>query len=39
MPATSFHYVYILVCEKDPTRHYVGITQDLQARLAHAKQW
>jgi len=29
-----FHYVYILVSEADPARHYVGSTRDLQARLA-----
>jgi putative endonuclease len=29
----SFHYVYILVSETDETRHYTGMTQDLQARL------
>jgi putative endonuclease len=29
-----FHYVYILVSESDPDRHYVGSTSDLDARLA-----
>ena len=29
----SFHYVYILVCASDETRHYTGLTQDLKARL------
>ena len=29
----TFHYVYILVNEKDPSRHYTGITNDLDARL------
>ncbi len=29
-----FHYVYILVSEIDPQRHYVGLTGDLAARLA-----
>jgi predicted GIY-YIG superfamily endonuclease len=29
-----FHYVYILVSEFDPDRHYVGFTADLNARLA-----
>jgi len=29
-----FHYVYILVSESDPNRHYVGSTSDLSARLA-----
>jgi len=27
-------FVYILVCIADPTRHYVGLTDDVQARLA-----
>jgi predicted GIY-YIG superfamily endonuclease len=26
-------YVYILVSETDPTRHYTGITQNLKNRL------
>ena len=29
-----FHYVYILVSESDPNRHYVGSTADLNTRLA-----
>lgn len=29
-----FHYVYILVSESAPTRHYIGSTADLSARLA-----
>jgi predicted GIY-YIG superfamily endonuclease len=29
-----FHYVYVLVSESDPGRHYVGSTSDLNARLA-----
>jgi putative endonuclease len=29
-----FHYVYILVSESDPDRHYIGCTGDLDARLA-----
>jgi putative endonuclease len=29
----SFHYVYILVSESDPSRHYTGLTQDLESRL------
>ena len=29
-----FKYVYILVSETDPERHYVGSTTDLNARLA-----
>lgn len=34
MPASAFHYVYILVSEEDVTRHYTGCTTDLTARLA-----
>ena len=30
----NFHYVYILIDTTTETRHYVGSTQDLQARLA-----
>ncbi|MBX7259623.1 MAG: GIY-YIG nuclease family protein [Candidatus Hydrogenedentes bacterium] len=33
MPATNFHYVYLLVSEKYPDRHYTGCTLDLRARL------
>jgi len=33
MPATGYHYVYILVSETDPDRHYTGCTMDLTARL------
>jgi hypothetical protein len=29
----TFHYVYILIRERDPDRHYVGITTDLRERL------
>jgi putative endonuclease len=29
----DFHYVYILVSETDPTKHYTGYTTDLPARL------
>jgi putative endonuclease len=29
----NFHYVYILVSETDETRHYTGITDDLESRL------
>lgn len=29
----NFHYVYILVSEADETRHYTGITEDLESRL------
>ncbi len=27
-------YVYILICMKDPDRHYTGVTDDLRRRLA-----
>ena len=30
----NFHYVYILIDITTETHHYVGSTQDLQARLA-----
>ena len=30
----NFHYVYILIDIATETHHYVGSTQDLQARLA-----
>ena len=29
----NFHYVYILVSEIDETRHYTGVTEDLESRL------
>ena len=29
----GFHYVYILVSEKDPSKHYTGVTSDLEDRL------
>lgn len=29
-----FHYVYILVSQHDPDRHYVGSTENLEYRLA-----
>jgi len=29
----TFHYVYVLVSETDPKRHYTGLTDDLSARL------
>ena len=29
----AFQYVYILVSESDPLRHYTGLTQDLEERL------
>lgn len=29
----DFHYVYILVSDRDPTRHYTGLTEDLDSRL------
>jgi predicted GIY-YIG superfamily endonuclease len=34
MPATEFHYVYVLVSESDPARHYTGCTVHLHERLA-----
>jgi len=34
MQQHAFHYVYILVSDHDPTRHYTGLTADLHARLA-----
>ena len=33
MPSSGYHYVYILVCGADSSRHYTGITTDLQDRL------
>jgi putative endonuclease len=33
MPVEIFHYVYILVSEADPLRHYTGCTTDLPDRL------
>ena len=32
-PPPPFHYVYILQSLHSPDHHYVGFTQDLQARL------
>ncbi len=29
----NFHYVYILVSESDKTRHYTGLTENLESRL------
>ncbi|MBW1887260.1 MAG: GIY-YIG nuclease family protein [Deltaproteobacteria bacterium] len=29
----DFHYVYILTSEVEPTRHYTGLTKDLENRL------
>lgn len=29
----TFHYVYILVSESDESRHYTGLTEDLETRL------
>ena len=29
----TFHYVYILVSESDQSRHYTGLTKDLDSRL------
>ena len=33
MPTTEYHYVYLLVNENDPARHYTGCTADLPGRL------
>ena len=33
MPEPEFHYVYILVSETTPDRHYVGSTRDLEGRI------
>ena len=30
---TGYHYVYILVSEADPSRHYTGLTKNLDSRL------
>ncbi|MEA3287865.1 MAG: GIY-YIG nuclease family protein [Candidatus Marinimicrobia bacterium] len=30
---SNFHYVYILVSEKYPDKHYTGLTIDLTTRL------
>jgi predicted GIY-YIG superfamily endonuclease len=30
---TAYHYVYILTSESDPSHHYTGLTQNLEARL------
>ena len=32
-PGPNFHYVYILSSLCDPSRHYTGLTQNLEARL------
>ena len=37
-PLNAFHYVYILVSKDDPTRHYIGLTDDLENRLK-AHNW
>ena len=29
----GFHYVYILISEVDKTRHYTGLTENLESRL------
>jgi len=33
MPAMKYHYVYILVSQAEPRRHYVGCTEDVKKRL------
>lgn len=30
----TYHYVYILVSENEPERHYTGLTDNLEKRLA-----
>ena len=30
---TGYHYVYVLVSEADLSRHYTGLTEDLESRL------
>lgn len=35
---TTFHYVYILQCPGDPSRHYTGCTSDLKNRLQKHNQ-
>ena len=35
---TGYTYVYVLQSEKDPTRHYTGMTSDLEARLTKHNQ-
>ena len=30
---SQFHYVYMLISQKDKTRHYTGMTADLESRL------
>ncbi|MEX2607383.1 MAG: GIY-YIG nuclease family protein, partial [Kiritimatiellia bacterium] len=34
----EYHYVYILVSESDPTRHYTGCTTNLLERLTRHNQ-
>lgn len=34
MQEPLFHYVYILTSQSDPTRHYTGLTENLDTRLA-----
>ena len=29
----SFHYVYILISKSNESRHYTGVTKNLEARL------
>lgn len=33
MPTMEFTYVYILSCIADPSRHYIGCTDDMKVRL------
>ena len=34
MPVSGFHYVYVLVSQSDPSRHYTGCTKDIHTRLS-----
>jgi predicted GIY-YIG superfamily endonuclease len=34
----AFYYVYVLVSEKDPSRRYTGLTDDLESRLKSHNQ-
>ena len=29
------HFVYVLTSQKDPAQHYVGITENIDEKLAH----
>ena len=38
MPACDYHYVYVLVSQADPRRHYTGCTTNLKDRLQKHNQ-